>query len=59
MKKFHVHIYEVSKQYETNLEAENDEEARKIALEMVKTGKPKLLELKKTDCKHIVIDFEI
>ena len=58
-KKFHVHIYEVVKQYETNLEAKDDEEARKIALKMIKTGNPKILELDKPDCKHIVMDFEI
>jgi len=55
---YHIHIYEVINQYETNIEANNEEDAKQIALNQLKKDTPKLFKLEKSDCKYIALSFK-
>jgi len=54
-KKYHVHVYKVSKLIEIDVYKVSEEEARREALKLIEMFKYKKTKL---DCKHIAIAFE-
>jgi len=54
--KYHVHVYEVKKKYEVDLEGKNEVEARLKAIELYNNKRAELKEVD-LDCRVIVLAF--
>ena len=57
MSKFHIHIYEVKRKYEVDLEESDPLEAKKKAIEIYDKAREKLKEVD-LDCRIIVLAFD-
>lgn len=51
----HVHVYKILAKYETDIQTDDPETARVLALEAVKDGKVEEVE---SDCKFIALNVE-
>jgi len=55
--KYHVHVYEVKKKYEVDLEGKDEVEARLKAIELYNNKRAELKEVD-LDCRVIVLAFD-
>jgi len=55
--KYHVHVYEVTRKYEVDLEGKDEVEVRLKAIELYNNKRAKLKEVG-LDCKVIVLAFD-
>jgi len=56
MMKFHVHVYEVIRKAEVNLDAYSEEEARADALKIATSGRVPFME---SDCRFVALSFPV
>lgn len=55
--RYHMHVYKVAKMFEFDLNAKSGIEARRKALNLTESNELKYYEVKKSDCRFIVMDF--